>query len=313
MRVLLTRPFPGAVVETCRARFETVLLEEGPLDAPAACAALTEFDGILTTLGDDWSEAAFAPDPRCRILANFGVGHDHIDLAQAARAGVMVANTPGPTTEPTADVALLLILMTARRAGEGERLVRSGGWTGWGPGGARMGMHLGGRTLGIVGMGRIGAAVARRGQAVGMDVVFHNRSPKEGPDGARQMGSLHEVMGAADVVAVCVPGSPSTRGMIDAAALAAMQPHAILVNVSRGDVVDEAALVEALERGTIAGAGLDVYAREPQVPEGLIRENTVLLPHIGTACPDVREAMGMTAFANLLAVAEGREPPDRVA
>ena len=311
MRVLLTRAFPGPVMEACRERFETVEREE-PLSAREAAAALAEHDAILTTLGDDWSEAAFVDAPRCRILANFGVGHDHIDLAAAARAGVVVTNTPGPTTEPTADVALLLILMTARRAGAGERLVRSGGWTGWGPGGARMGMHLGGRTLGIVGMGRIGQAVARRARAVGMEVVFHNRSPKE-VEGARQLPSLGEVMGASDVVAVCVPGSPETRGMIGADALAAMRPHAHLVNVSRGDVVDEAALIAALEEGRIAGAGLDVYEREPHVPEGLMREDTVLLPHIGTADPDVRAAMGMTAFENLAAAAEGREPPDRVA
>ena len=312
MRVLLTRAFPGPVVDACRERFEAVLREDGPLCAQDAAAALADHDAILTTLGDDWSAAAFVESPRCRILANFGVGHDHIDTAAAARSGVIVTNTPGPTTEPTADVALLLILMTARRAGAGERLVRSGGWTGWGPGGARMGMHLGGRTLGIVGMGRIGQAVARRARAIGMEVVFHNRSSKA-VEGARQLGTLGEVMAAADVVAVCVPGSPSTRGMIDAEALAAMRPHAHLVNVSRGDVVDEAALIAALEEGRIAGAGLDVYEREPHVPEGLMRDDTVLLPHIGTADEGVRAAMGMTAFENLVAVAEGREPPDRVA
>lgn len=312
MRVLLTRPFPGEVVDRARERFGAEVREDGPLDAEAARAALMDYDGLLTSIGDDWSAGSFVEGPRCRVLANFGVGYDHIDVEAARRAGVMVTNTPGPTTEPTADVALLLILMTARRAGAGERLVRSGGWTGWGSGGARMGMHLGGRTLGIVGMGRIGQAVARRARAIGMEVVFFNRSPKA-VEGARQLPTLHAVMAASDVVALCVPGSPETRGLIDAPALAAMRPHAHLVNVSRGDVVDEAALVEALEAGRIAGAGLDVYANEPHVPEGLMREDTVLLPHIGTADLSVRAAMGMTAFANLVAVAEGREPPDRVA
>ena len=312
MRVLLTRDFPGDVADHARERFDAVLREGGPLGREEAAAALREHDAILTTIGDDWGAASFVDAPRCRLLANFGVGHDHIDTEAARRSGVMVTNTPGPTTEPTADVALMLILMTARRAGAGERLVRSGGWTGWGPGGARLGMHLGGRTLGIVGMGRIGQAVARRARACGMEVVFHNRSEKS-VEGARQLGSLHEVMAAADVVAICVPGGADTRGLIDAAALGAMRPHAHLVNVSRGDVVDEDALVEALEAGRIAGAGLDVYAREPQVPEGLIREETVLLPHIGTADEGVRAAMGMTAFENLVAFAEGREPPDRVA
>lgn len=312
MRVLLTRPFPGEVVDRARERFGAEVREDGPLDAEAARAALRDYDALLTSIGDDWSAGSFVEGPRCRVLANFGVGYDHIDTEAARRAGVIVTNTPGPTTEPTADVALLLILMTARRAGAGERLVRSGGWTGWGPGGARMGMHLGGKTLGVVGMGRIGQAVARRARAIGMEVVFFNRSPKA-VEGARQLPTLHEVMGAADVVALCVPGSPETRGLIGAEALAAMRPHAHLVNVSRGDVVDEAALVEALEAGRIAGAGLDVYANEPHVPEGLLREDTVLLPHIGTADASVRAAMGMTAFANLVAVAEGREPPDRVA
>lgn len=312
MRVLLSRPFPGEVVDRARERFDASVREDGPLTAEDAAAALRDFDGVLTTIGDDWGAGSFVEGPRCRLLANFGVGYDHIDVEAAARAGVMVSNTPGPTTDPTADVAMMLILMTARRAGAGERLVRSGGWTGWGPGGARMGMHLGGRTLGIVGMGRIGQAVARRARAHGMEVVFHNRSAKE-VEGARQLGSLHEVMAAADVVAVCVPGGAGTRGMVDAAALGAMRPHAILVNVSRGDVVDEAALVAALEEGRIGGAGLDVYANEPHVPEGLMREDTVLLPHIGTADEGVREAMGMTALGNLAAVAEGREPPDRVA
>jgi lactate dehydrogenase-like 2-hydroxyacid dehydrogenase len=312
MRVLLTRDFPGQVVDRARERFDAVLREDGPLGAEEARAALGEHDAILTTIGDDWGPRSFVEGPRCRLLANFGVGHDHIDTAAAGRAGVMVTNTPGPTTEPTADVAMMLVLMSARRAGAGERLVRSGGWTGWGPGGARMGMHLGGRTLGIVGMGRIGQAVARRARAHGMEVVFHNRSAKA-VEGARQLDSLHEVMAAADVVAVCVPGGAETRGMIDAAALGAMRGHAHLVNVSRGDVVDEAALIEALEAGRIGGAGLDVYAREPEVPEGLMREDTVLLPHIGTADEGVRAAMGMTAFENLVAFAEGREPPDRVA
>lgn len=312
MRVLLTREFPGEVSDRARERFDASVRDGGPLGAEEARAALGEYDAILTTIGDDWGAGSFVEGPRCRLLANFGVGHDHIDGEAARRAGVMVSNTPGPTTEPTADVAMMLILMTARRAGAGERLVRSGGWTGWGPGGARMGMHLGGRTLGIVGMGRIGQAVARRARAHGMEVVFHNRSPKE-VESARQLGSLGDVMAAADVVAVCVPGGASTRGLIDAAALGAMRSHAHLVNVSRGDVVDEGALIEALEGGGIAGAGLDVYAREPEVPGRLMREDTVLLPHIGTADEGVRAAMGMTAFRNVVALAEGREPPDRVA
>ena len=308
MRVLLTRRFPGRTVAEAEARFD-VELAEAPLDAAACRAALGSYDAILTTIGDDWSAEAFEGGPhRCRLLANFGVGWNHVDGEAAAAAGVMVSNTPDATTEPTADIALTLILMTARRAGAGERMVRSGGWAGFGE--TPMGMHLGGKTLGVVGLGRIGKAVRRRAEAIGMQVIHFNRS-RTGVPG--QVDALHEMMARSDVVCCCVPGSPSTRHLIDAAALSAMRPHAILVNVSRGDCVDEGALIAALEAGRIGGAGLDVYADEPHVPTALMREDTVLLPHIGTASVEVREAMGVMALDNITALAEGRGPPNRVA
>ncbi len=308
MRVLVTRRFPGRTVEAAEARFDAAV-GGGPMDAAACRAALGDYDAILTTIGDDWSAAAFEGGPhRCRLLANFGVGWNHIDGAAAEGAGVMVSNTPDATTEPTADIALMLILMTARRAGAAERMVRAGRWAGFGE--TPMGLHLGGKTLGVVGLGRIGKAVRRRAQAIGMEVIHFNRSATGVPG---QVESLRDLMAGSDVVCCCVPGSPSTRNIIGAQDLAAMRPHAILVNVSRGDCVDEAALIAALEEGRIGGAGLDVYADEPRVPDGLMREDTVLLPHIGTASVEVREAMGLMALENIAALDEGRTPPNRVA
>ncbi|HRO14809.1 MAG TPA: NAD(P)-dependent oxidoreductase, partial [Paracoccus sp. (in: a-proteobacteria)] len=250
-----------------------------------------------------------------RILANFGAGHNHIDTAAAKAAGVVVTNTPGVVTDATADIALTLILMTARRAGEGERLVRAGLWTGWQPT-QMLGTHVTGLTAGIVGMGRIGQAVGRRCHfGFAMPVLFHNRSTVAGLDfPARQMPDLPSLLAAADVVVIAVPGGAGTRHLIGAAELAAMKPGGILVNVARGDVVDESALIDALRQGRIAGAGLDVYEREPAVPEALrALENAVLLPHLGTAAEQVRTEMALRAMANLVAFDEGRDPPDRVA
>jgi len=310
-RLLLTRWLPERVAEAAGARFDVTQREStAPLLEAEAAAALTEHDAILCTIGDAFTAAAFAqagPAPRCRLLANFGVGYNHIDVPAARAAGVAVTNTPGAVTEATADIALMLMLMAARRAGEGERLLRAGRWEGWHPV-QMLGLHVSGKRLGIVGMGRIGRAVARRcHHGLGMDVVFHNRSILADPGvPARQLANLSEVMGAADFVVVTVPGGGANRHLIDAAALAAMRPHAILVNVSRGDVIDEAALIAALEAGRIGGAGLDVYENEPQVPERLrALENAVLLPHMGTAALEVREAMGMMALANLEAHRDG--------
>ena len=308
MRILVTRRFPGRTVDVAADRFEADLGDE-PMDVAACRAALAGYDAILTTIGDDWAAEAFEGGPhRCRLIANFGVGWNHIDGAAAEAAGVMVSNTPDATTEPTADIALTLILMTARKAGAGERMVRAGGWAGFGK--TPMGLHLGGKTLGIVGLGRIGKAVQKRAEAIGMEVIHFNRS-RTGVPG--QVAELGELMSRSDVVCCCVPGSPSTRHILGAAEIGAMRPHAILVNVSRGDCVDEAALIDALERGAIGGAGLDVYENEPEVPAALMREDTVLLPHIGTASVEVREAMGLMALDNIAALDEGREPPNRVA
>ena len=311
MRVLITRLLPDAVIAAARARFDVTLRELGrPMSAEEAAAALRDYDAVLPTLGDAFGTSAFdAVDaPRCRLLANFGVGYNHIDAAAAKAKGIAVTNTPGAVTDATADIAMMLILMSARRASEGERLVRAGQWTGWHPV-QMLGQHVTGKTLAIIGMGRIGKAIARRAHfGFGMRIVFFNRSPvADAGMPAVQAATVAEAMAAGDFVVTAVPGGPATRHIIGAGALAAMQPHAHLVNIARGDVVDEAALIAALTERRIAGAGLDVYEREPVVPEALKALNNVtLLPHLGTATSEVRTAMGMMAVENLLAFAEGR-------
>ena len=311
MRVLITRLLPDAVIAAARARFDVTLRELGrPMSAEEAAAALRDYDAVLPTLGDAFGTSAFdAVDaPRCRLLANFGVGYNHIDAAAAKAKGIAVTNTPGAVTDATADIAMMLILMSARRASEGERLVRAGQWTGWHPV-QMLGQHVTGKTLAIIGMGRIGKAIARRAHfGFGMRIVFFNRSPvADAGMAAVQAATVAEAMAAGDFVVTAVPGGPATRHIIGAGALAAMQPHAHLVNIARGDVVDEAALIAALTERRIAGAGLDVYEREPVVPEALKALNNVtLLPHLGTATSEVRTAMGMMAVENLLAFAEGR-------
>jgi gluconate 2-dehydrogenase len=311
--LLVTRRLPDAVLAALDARFAMTLRDEtAPLTVDQAAAALAGYDAVLPTLGDAFSAAAFATPPRARILANFGVGYNHIDVAAAKAAGVTVTNTPGAVTDATADIAVMLMLMAARRAAEGERLVRSGRWGGWQPT-QMLGLHVSGKTVGIVGMGRIGRAIARRCHfGFGMSVIFHNRSAVDPGLPARQVATLAEAM-AADVVIVAVPGGPPTHHLIDAAALAAMRPHAVFVNISRGDVVDEAALIDALERRVLGAAGLDVYEFEPKVPERLrALENAVLLPHLGTNALEVREGMGMMALDNLVAFFEGRPVPNPV-
>ena len=316
-RLLITRCLPEKVMLAARAEFEVSERDQdAPMGPDEAARALADFDAILPTLGDAFSAETFSRTsaPRCRILANFGVGYNHIDVAAAQGAGVMVTNTPGAVTEATADIALMLVLMAARRASEGEALVRSGKWGGWAPT-QLLGLHLGGKVLGIIGMGRIGRAVARRCHgAFGMEVVFFNRSPVSAPGvPARQLESALKVAAAADVVVIALPGGRETHHMIGAPFFQAMRSHAVFVNIARGDIVDQQALIGALESGQIAGAGLDVYEHEPQVPPALrALANVSLLPHLGTNTLEVREAMGMMALENLRAWARGEEPPNRL-
>ncbi|MES2844935.1 MAG: D-glycerate dehydrogenase [Pseudomonadota bacterium] len=315
MRLLITRPMPAKVLAAAQARFDVTLRDsDAVLTADELRASLRDYDVVMPTLGDRYQADVFAdvPNLRAQLLANFGVGYNHIDVEAARAAGVAVTNTPGAVTDATADIAMTLILTTARRAGEGERLLRAGRWQGWAPT-QMLGTHVSGKQVGIIGMGRIGKAIARRCQAgFGMDVVFFNRSAvAEAGVPARQV-DMAQAMGA-DFVVVAVPGGKATHHLIDAAAFAAMKPTGIFVNISRGDVVDEGALIAALTAGQIAGAGLDVYEFEPKVPEALIRlENVTLLPHLGTAALEVREDMGLMAVTNLIAHIEGRALPNRV-
>ena len=315
MKLLVTRRMTQAAEHALSTRFETEILDrQDGLSVDEAARALADYDAIMPTLGDRFAAEAFQGRPRCRLLANFGAGYNHIDVAAAAAAGIAVTNTPDAVTEATADIALTLILMTARRAGEGERLLRRGDWTGWEPT-QLLGRHVTGCTVGIIGMGRIGKAIARRCHyGFGMDVIFHNRSMVSSLDfPARQVADLDELLAQSDFAVVAVPGGAETRHMIGARALERLGPRSYLINIARGDVVEEAALVEALAQGRIAGAGLDVYEFEPRVAPALCAmENVTLLPHLGTAAEEVRTAMAMRAMNNLVAFAEGHALPDRV-
>ncbi|MEL7414731.1 MAG: D-glycerate dehydrogenase, partial [Pseudomonadota bacterium] len=277
--------------------------------------ALRENDGVLATLGDGFTPEVFAAagQIRARVIANFGVGYNHIDVEAARARDITVTNTPGVLTEATADIAMTLMLMVARRAGEGERLARSGAWPGWHPT-QMLGQDVTGRTLGIIGFGRIGQAMARKAHfGFGMKVFYYNRSPKAVDFPAVRLETIAEVMAEADIVALHTPGGGANTHLIGAAELAAMKPTGILVNTARGDVIDEAALMNTLERGAIFGAGLDVYEHEPHVPDRLrTLDNVVLLPHLGSATLGVREAMGNMALDNLEAFFAGRPVPNPV-
>ena len=314
MKVLVTRPMTDRATAAIRAACDATFRDNTPLTVDQAGQAMRDYDAIIPTLGDAFGAEAFQGDLRCRLLANFGAGFNHIDIAAAHAAGVAVTNTPDVVTDATADIALTLMLMVLRRASEGERLLRAGGWTGWNPT-QLLGAEMSGRTVGIVGMGRIGQAIARRAHlGFGMEVVFFNRSTVAGLDfPARQIDDLRAMLAACDVSVIAVPGGAATRGLIGAAELEALGPQGVLVNIARGDVVDEDALIAALVDGRIAGAGLDVYARETHVPQALLdAPNATLLPHLGTATDDTRTRMGLRALANLQAHIDGGVPPDLV-
>jgi|TARA_B110000046_G_scaffold37720_1_gene41204 lactate dehydrogenase-like 2-hydroxyacid dehydrogenase len=315
MRVLISREMPLEVVRLVEAKFDVARRHSDfPMTALEAQAAMAEYDAILATFGDDFSATAFdgLHDAPCKLVANFGVGINHIDVVAAQRAGIRVTNTPGVVTEATADIALTLMLMTCRRASEGERMVRAEDWHGWGPT-QLLGMHMSGKTVGIIGMGRIGQAIAQRCRlGFGMPIVFFNRSEKT-IEGCTQFPSIQAVMQACDIAVVALPGGADTHHMIEAQALSALRPHAVLVNIARGDVIDEAALIAALSAGQIAGAGLDVYEHEPLVPQALKdMQNVTLLPHMGTSTLEVRLDMGVMAVANLTALANGHDLPNQV-
>jgi glyoxylate reductase len=253
---------------------------------------------------------------RLGLIANFGAGTEHIDLTAARARKVMVTNTPGVFTDDTADLAMMLILSVPRRLGEGSRLIRDGQWTGWAPS-AMLGHCIGGKRLGIVGMGRIGQAVAHRARAFGMEVVYHNRHrlpPSiESMLGARYEADLELLIAESDVITLHCPAGASTHLLINAQRLSAMKPDAYLINTARGNLIDEEALIAALTSGEIAGAGLDVFANEPNVDPRLIAlPNVITLPHLGSATIEGRAHAGEKIIANIRFWADGHRPPDQV-
>jgi lactate dehydrogenase-like 2-hydroxyacid dehydrogenase len=317
--VVVTRRLPEPVEREIARDFDARLNpDDRPLGADGLQEALRSADALLTTVTDKVTAEVLAVEPRrAGIVANFGVGFNNIDVEAAKTRGVAVTNTPDVLTDATADLAMTLLLMVARRTGEGERHLRGGQWTGWRPT-HLLGTHVTGKTLGLVGMGRIARAVAQRAHhGFGMKVIYHDPFPPP-PDlaaalGAEQRERLEQVLGEADFVSLHCPATPETRHLMNRERLGRMRPDAYLVNTARGDVVDEAALVEVLKAGRIAGAGLDVFEREPEVSAALLQmENVVLLPHLGSATRETRVAMGMRALENLRLFFAGKPLRDRV-
>lgn len=280
-------------------------------------AAMADCDVFVPTVTDNIDAALIASaPPRLKFIANYGAGVNHIDLAAAKAKDIIVTNTPGVFTDDTADLTMALILSVPRRLGEGEKLMRSGNWGGWRPSGM-LGHRIGGKTLGIIGFGRIGEAVAARARAFGMEIVYTKR--KRLPASVEeQLGisfepELDRLIARSDIISLHCPLNAETEGLVNADRIAMMKPSAYLINSSRGELVDESALIEALQQGKIAGAGLDVYTHEPAVDERLLTlDNVVLLPHLGSATFEGREASGERVIANIRIWADGHRPPDQV-
>ena len=320
-KVIITRKWPSEVEAKLESLFDVQLNQDDHLmSADELREAMRSADALCPTVSD----MRLTPDiidvegRRCKIFANFGVGFDNIDTDAAKRAGIVVTNTPGVLTDCTSDIAMLLLLMVARRGGEGERHLRSKAWKGWRPT-HMMGTKVSGKKLGCVGFGRIAQAVAKKAHfGFGMEIAFYDPypPPKEviNKFSATQYESIEDVMRSSDFVSLhCTGGGENTR-LINAERLQMMQKTAFLINTARGDVVDEPALVKALQDGVIAGAALDVYTKEPMVSEALLdMENVVLLPHLGSASTETRNAMGMCSLSNLEAFFAGDAPPNRVA
>lgn len=319
-KVVITRRWPEEAEARAREVFDVQLNERDvPLSADQLQDCLRNADGVCPTVSDSIDARVISATPlQCKILGNFGVGFNNIDVSAAKQAGIVVTNTPAVLTDCTADLAMTLLLSVARRAGEGERHLRGGTWSGWRPT-HMMGTKVSGKTLGLIGMGRIARAMAQRAyHGFGMKIIFTDPfpPPQEVIDDLAAVAcqSVEEVLERSDFVSLHCPGGEQTFHLINAQRLAQMKPTAFLVNSARGDVVDPKALIDALRSGAIAGAALDVYQGEPAVPDELIKmENVVLLPHLGSATLETRVAMGLRAIENLKAFFDGEEPGDRVA
>ena len=316
--VIVTRKLPDPVETRMMELFACRLnLDDKPLGKRELMAAAGEAEVLVPTVTDRIDAGVLAASgPGLKLIASFGTGIDHVDLAAAQQRGIIVTNTPGVLTEDTADMTMALILAVSRRLAEGERLIRSGGWSGWGPT-SMLGRRIWGKRLGILGMGRIGSALARRAKGFGLSVHYHNRRPVpediETALEATYWESLDQMLAHMDIVSVNCPHTPATYHLLSARRLRLMQPQAILVNTARGEIVDEEALMQLLETRAIAGAGLDVFEHEPAVdPRLRALDNVVLLPHMGSATIEGRIAMGEKVIINIKTFADGHRPPDRV-
>jgi glyoxylate reductase len=316
--VIVTRKLPDPIETRMMELFACRLnLDDKPFGKSELIDAVGRAEVLVPTVTDRIdAEVLAAAGPRLKLIASFGTGVDHVDLAAAQQRGIIVTNTPGVLTEDTADMTMALILAVSRRLAEGERLIRSGGWTGWGPT-SMLGHRIWGKRLGIVGMGRIGAALARRAKGFGIAVHYHNRRPVpedvENALEATYWESLDQMLAHMDIVSINCPHTPATYHLLSAPRLRRLQPHAILVNTARGEIVDEEELLRLLELRAIGGAGLDVFEHEPAVdPRLRALDNVVLLPHMGSATIEGRIAMGERVIINIKTFADGHRPPDRV-
>ena len=316
--VVVTRELPDVVMDRLEALFDTINNRgDAALSRDRLAEMMASCDVLVPAVTDpvDAELIAGAGD-RLKLIANFGAGVNHIDLKAARARGIIVTNTPGVLTEDTADMTMALILSVPRRLAEGEKLVRAGEWNGWSPGGM-LGHRIGGKALGIVGMGRIGQAVALRARAFGLAIHYHNRhrlpAVLEAQLAATWHPGLDEMLAAADIVTIHTPLNADSRDLLDARRIGLMRRHVYLINASRGGIVDEDALVEALEAGRLAGAGLDVWRHEPEIdPRLLALPNVVMTPHMGSATYEGRVASGERVIQNIRMWADGHRPPDQV-
>ena len=317
-RVVVTRKLPDAIETRMMELFDVQLnLDDKPMTKAQLIEAVAKADVLVPTVTDRIDAAILAQaGDQLRLIANYGTGVDHIDLASARQRGMTVTNTPDVLTEDTADMTMALFLAVSRRIAEGERVMRTGDWSGWSPT-WMLGHLINGKRLGIIGMGRIGRAVARRARGFGMAVHYHNRKrvheSVENELEATYWESLDQMLARVDLVSVNCPHTPATYHLLSARRLQLLQPHSIIVNTARGEVIDENALTRMLEAGEIAGAGLDVFEHEPAVnPKLLALDNTVLLPHLGSATVEGRIDMGEKVLINIKTFVDGHKPPDRV-
>ena len=316
--VVVTRKLPDPIETRMMELFDVRLnLDDAPLSQERLIAAVQQADVLVPTVTDRIDAAVIdAAGPRLKLIASFGTGVDHIDLAAARRRGISVTNTPGVLTEDTADMTMALILAVPRRIVEGVKIVEADKFTGWSPS-WMLGRRIWGKRLGIIGMGRIGQAVARRAKAFGLQIHYHNRRKVaahiEQELEATYWDSLDQMLARMDIVSVNCPHTPATYHLLSARRLAVLKPHAYIVNTARGEVIDESALARMLEKGELAGAGLDVFEHEPAINPKLKRlQNVVLLPHMGSATLEGRIDMGEKVIINIKTFADGHKPPDRV-